>query len=66
MARTHLAAMRSLASLDLADRPRMFLIEDVADPYGGTLQDYERVLDLIEVGCASLFEDILRDRLLAV
>lgn len=66
MARTHLAAMRSLASLDLADRPRMFLIEDVADPYGGTLQDYERALDLIEVGCASLFEDILRDRLPAV
>ena len=44
----------------------MFLIEDVADPYGGTLQDYERALDLIEVGCASLFEDILRDRLPAV
>ncbi len=66
MARAHLAAMRSLASLDLADRPRMFLAHDVADPYGGTLQDYDRALDLIEAGCARLFEEILRDRRTAV
>ena len=56
MARTHLAAMRSLAPPDLADRPRMLLAEDVADPYGGTARDYERALDLIEAGCAGLFE----------
>ena len=66
MARTHLAAMRSLASLDVADRPRMFLIEDVADPYGGTRRDYDRALDLIEAGCARLFEELLRDRRTAV
>ena len=66
MARAHLAAMRSLAPLDLADRPRMFLMEDVVDPYGGTLQDYDRALDFIEAGCARLFEEILRDRLPAV
>ncbi len=66
MERTHLVAMRALAPSDVADRPRMFLAHDVADPYGGTLQDYDRALDLIEAGCASLFEELLRDRLPAV
>jgi protein-tyrosine phosphatase len=33
MAGAHLTAMRALAP---AARPRMFLAEDVADPYGGT------------------------------
>ena len=58
MARAHLAAMRSLASPDLAGRPQMFRMEDVADPYGGTLEDYDRALDLIEAGCARLFEEL--------
>lgn len=66
MERTHLVVLRALASSDVADRPRMFLAHDVADPYGGTLQDYDRALDLIEAGCASLFEELLRDRLPAV
>jgi len=57
MAGAHLAAMRALAPLA---RPRMFLGEDVADPYGGTAQDYERALDLIEAGCARLFERLRR------
>ncbi len=66
MAEIHLAAMRALAPSGFADRPRMFLAHDVADPYGGTAQDYEHALDLIEAGCASLFEWILRDRRTAV
>jgi protein-tyrosine phosphatase len=56
MAGSHLAAMRSLAPAGMTERPRMFLTQDVADPYGGTLQDYEHALDLIEAGCARLFE----------
>ena len=66
MERMHLIVMRSLAPTGAADRPRMFLIEDVADPYGGTRQDYDRALYLIEAGCASLFKELLRDRLPAV
>lgn len=61
MDRTHLAAMRDLAPSGFADRPQMFLkfapalgVRDVADPYGGTVQDYERALDLIEAGCVGL------------
>lgn len=55
MERTHLAAMRALAPSSLADRPRLFAAEDIPDPFGGTAQDYERALDLIEAGCARLF-----------
>lgn len=66
MTHIHLAAMRSLAPRDLADRPRMLLAEDIADPYGGTAQDYERALDLIEAGGAGLLEELLRDRRPAV
>src|SRR4051812_1360305 len=60
MAQAHLTTMRALAAPGLADRPRMFLGEDVADPYAGTAQDYERALDLIEAGCARLFERLRR------
>jgi protein-tyrosine-phosphatase len=31
-------------------------ILDVQDPYGGTPQDYERALDLIEAGCKGLLK----------
>lgn len=55
MERTHLAAMCALAPSSLADRPRLFVAEDIPDPFGGTAQDYERTLDLIEAGCARLF-----------
>ena len=55
----HLVAMRALAPKSFAERPRMFLAEDVVDPYGGTLRDYDRALDLIEAGCRGLF-DLLR------
>lgn len=58
MERTHLAAMRALAPSSLADRPRLFAAEDIPDPFGGTAQDYERALDLIEAGCARLFAEL--------
>lgn len=54
MAQTHLAALRALAPPGLAERPRMFGDHDVADPHGGSAQDYERALDLIEAGCVGL------------
>ena len=56
MTAAHLAAMRALAPPGVAERPRLFLDRDVADPWGGTARDYDRALDLIEAGCASLFE----------
>ncbi|MDP2329672.1 MAG: low molecular weight protein-tyrosine-phosphatase [Reyranella sp.] len=65
MDRTHLVAMRSMAPGDVADRPQMFLkfapdlgVRDVVDPYGGTTEDYERALDLIEAGCAGLLKHL--------
>jgi protein-tyrosine phosphatase len=58
MDRTHLVAMRDVAPRGFVDRPQMFLtyaphlrVRDVVDPYGGTSEDYERALDLIEGGC---------------
>ena len=61
MDRSHLADMRWMAPRELADRPQMFTefgppigVVDVADPYGGPTQDYERALDLIEAGCKGL------------
>ncbi len=59
MAAQHLATMRALAPPGLAGRPRLLLARDVDDPWGGTAQDYERALDLIEAGCDELFGQIL-------
>lgn len=65
MDRTHLVAMRSMAPQGLVDRPQMFLkfapelgARDVVDPYGGTTEDYERALDLIEAGCVGLLKHL--------
>jgi protein-tyrosine phosphatase len=61
MDRSHMADLRWMAPRDKADRLQMFTkfgpmpgILDVQDPYGGTQQDYERALDLIEAGCKGL------------
>ena len=54
MDRSHLAELRRIAPRGLTERPQMFTTVDVADPYGGTEQDYERALDLIEAGCKGL------------
>ncbi len=65
MDRTHLAAMRWLAPSRLTERPQMFLkyapalgLRDVQDPFGGTNEDFERALDLIEAGCAGLLKHL--------
>jgi protein-tyrosine phosphatase len=63
MTRGHLVEMRWLAPRDLADKPKLLLsygpqlgILDVPDPYGRERADYERAIDLIEVGCRGLLE----------
>jgi protein-tyrosine phosphatase len=61
MDRTHLAAMRGMASRKLQDRPQMLMrsapelgVIDIPDPYGGPASGYEKALDLIEAGCKGL------------
>jgi protein-tyrosine phosphatase len=63
MDRTHLAAMRWMASRDRQDRPTMLMkfapqlgVEEVPDPFGGPARDYEEALNLIEAACKGLLE----------
>ena len=63
MDRGHLADLRWMAPRDKIDRLQLFTrfgpmptITDVQDPFGGTPQDYERTLDLIEAGCKGLLK----------
>ena len=65
MDRGHLRALRAMASPALKDKPRLFLdtaphlgLQEVADPWYGSLADYERALDTIEAGCAALLEHL--------
>lgn len=65
MDRLQLAAMRLNAPGPLTERSQMLLkyvavlgVREIRDPFGGTTQDYERALDLIECGCAGLLEHI--------
>ena len=67
MDRTQLATMRLIAPGHLTEHPQMLLkfaptvpSRDILDPYGGTTQDYETALNLIERGCAGLIEEIGR------
>lgn len=68
MDRLQLAAMRLMAPGPHVERPQMLLkyvpvpgIREIRDPFGGTTQDYERALDLIERGCAGLLEHIVEE-----
>ena len=61
MDRGHMAELRWMAPRDRPDHLAMFTrygpmptILDVADPYGGTREDYERALSIIEAGCKGL------------
>jgi len=61
MERRHLADLRWMAPRDAADRVQLLMkygppagVLEIKDPYGGTPRDYERALDLIEVGCRGL------------
>ncbi len=55
MTRGHLVEMRWLAPRDFADKPQLLMnyapplgILDIPDPFGGTTDDYERAIGLIE------------------
>jgi len=55
MTRGHLVEMRWLAPRDLVDKPQLLMsyapplgILDIPDPFGGTTDDYERAMGLIE------------------
>jgi protein-tyrosine phosphatase len=61
MTRGHLVEMRWLAPRDLADKPKLLMsyapplgILDVPDPFGGTVDDYERAIGMIEASTRGL------------
>lgn len=61
MTRGHLVEMRWLAPRDLVDKPQLLMsyapplgILDIADPYGGTVDDYERAIGMIEAATRGL------------
>lgn len=61
MTRNHLVELRWLAPRELADRPQLLMkyappvgIHDIADPFGGTAENYERALGLIEAAARGL------------
>jgi protein-tyrosine phosphatase len=61
MDRTHLAALRWMASRERQDRPTLLMqfaphlgLTEVADPYGGPASGYEEALNLIESACKGL------------
>ena len=73
MDRSHMADLRWMAPRDKADCLQMFTkfgpmpgILDVQDPYGGTQQDYERALDLIEAGCKGLLAALAQEAKAAI
>jgi len=64
MDRTHLAALRGMASRERQDRPTLLMqfapqlgVTEVADPYGGPAAAYAQALDLIEAACKGLLAD---------
>lgn len=66
MDRSNLAALRWMAPSGRTDLPKLLMRHlpeapaiDIVDPYGGTVDDYERALDLIEKGCAGLMMTIV-------
>jgi protein-tyrosine phosphatase len=68
MDRSNLAALRWMAPSGRTDVPKLLMrhvpqapVTDIVDPYGGTTEDYERALDLIEKGCAGLMMTIVSD-----
>lgn len=63
MDRCHLADLRWMAPPALFKRLQLFTsfdpssrAVDVADPYGGSMEDYEQALDIIEAGCDGLLK----------
>jgi protein-tyrosine phosphatase len=69
MDRHNLSELKTLQPLDYAGQLALFLdfapqlgIREVPDPYYGTREDFERVIDLAEQGAAALL-DVMRARL---
>lgn len=67
MDRANLEALQAMARGRGVTRPTLLLdfVQDipereVPDPYYGTVNGFERVLDLVEAGCAGLLEEIRR------
>jgi protein-tyrosine phosphatase len=61
MTRGHLVEMRWLAPRDLANKPQLLMnyapplgILDIPDPFGGTVDDYERSIGMIEAATRGL------------
>ena len=68
MDKGHLRQLQRQMPADLPNPPRIALLmdfvpgqegADVPDPYYGGPQDFERVLDLVEAGCTSLFQQCI-------
>ncbi|MGD9886024.1 MAG: low molecular weight protein-tyrosine-phosphatase [Reyranella sp.] len=66
MDRGHVAELRWMATRSTVDRVQLLTafapqlgVTDIRDPYRGTRADYERALDLIEVGCRGLLRALL-------
>ena len=66
MDRSTLAALRWMAPSGRTEVPQLLMRHvpqaaaiDIVDPYGGTTEDYERALQLIEKGCAALMMNIV-------
>jgi protein-tyrosine phosphatase len=65
MDRNNLAELRALRPRDYGGHLALFLdlapqlgVREVPDPYNGTLEDFERVLDLVERGAAALLDAV--------
>jgi len=61
MTRGHLVELRWLAPRELADKPQLLMsyapplgILDIPDPFGGTADDYERAIGMIEAASRGL------------
>lgn len=63
-----LTALRDLAPHGLAGRPQLLArhsgmgLDNIVDPYGGTITDYHVALDLIEASCRGLVSSMLARR----
>jgi protein-tyrosine phosphatase len=60
MDRTHLRDLERMRPEGTRGEARLFIDRDVPDPYYGTTEDFERVLDMIEAGAAALLAEIRR------
>jgi protein-tyrosine phosphatase len=61
MDRTHLRALERMRPDAARARLRLFTERDVPDPYYGTAENFEAVLDLIEDGARRLLFEVIRE-----